>query len=336
MTAAQPARPAVFRQPGSLLYADTCRALQDAASRGETRLVAWTRGGYPGQSLGGRLPGICTVGFWDAPGPQSWGLARHCNEGIKFAYVARGSLVLEVDGTRHQLRAGDAFVVRPWQLHALGEPLVGANRLVWLLLDVDVRRPSDPWRWPAWLLWDPAQARRLQDYLALNQQAVLRAPPPLAAAFEGLASLLERQRPETGEARLKLGANAMLLALLDALDHAAPVLDRDQASARRTVEVFLARLPHALAHDWRLADMAAECGLSRTRFAHYCRLLTNATPAGHLRRLRLAEAARLIAQTPARSLTEIAFACGFGSSQHFSAAYRAAFGHPPRATRRAA
>jgi AraC family L-rhamnose operon regulatory protein RhaS len=329
-------RPAVFRQPGSMLYADNCRALQEAAARGETRLLAWTRGGYPGQPLGGRLPGICTVGFWDAAAPQRWGLARHCNEGIKFAYLAQGTLSLEVDGVRHALSAGDAFVIRPWQLHAIGAPHVGANQLVWMLLDVDVRRPADRWRWPRWLLWSEAEANRLHDYLALNDRPVLRAPPELARAFREIAGVLERSQPETGEARLMVAGNAMLLALLDALDAAPPPLDPDAATTRRTVELFLARLPLALGQDWRLDDMARECGLSRTRFAHYCRLLTNATPAQHLRRLRLREAARLIEADPARSMTEVAFACGFGSSQHFSAAYRAEFGVPPGRLRRGA
>jgi AraC-like DNA-binding protein/uncharacterized cupin superfamily protein len=327
-------RPAVFRQPGSLLYADHCRALQEAAARGEARLVAWTRGGYPGRSLGGRLPGVCTIGFWDAPGPQRWGLARHCNEGIKFAYLAQGTLSLEVDGVAHQLSAGDAFVIRPWQLHAIGAPHVGASQLVWTLLDVDMRRPTDRWRWPRWLLWSEAEARRLHTYLALNDRSVLRAPPALARAFLEIRGVLERQPPDGGEARMMVAGNAMLLALLDAIDAAPPPLDPDAATTRRTVEVFLARLPFALGQDWRLEDMARECGLSRTRFAHYCRLITNATPAQHLRRLRLREAQRMIREEPARSVTDVAFACGFGSSQHFSAAYRAEFGVPPGRIRR--
>lgn len=328
-------RPAVFRQPGSLLYADNCRALQQAAARGETRLVAWTRGGYPGRPLDGRLPGVCTIGFWDAPAPQCWGLSRHCNEGIKFAYLAQGSLELDVDGVPHRLSAGDVFIIRPWQLHAIGSPHVGANQLVWMLLDVDMRRPSDRWRWPRWLLWSEADAKRLHDYLALNDRSVLRAPPALAQAFLDIRGILERQTPETGESRMMVAGNAMLLALLDALNAEPPPLDPDAASTRRTVELFLGRLPLALDQDWRLDDMARECGLSRTRFAHYCRLLTNATPAQHLRRLRLREAERLIREEPDRSVTDIAFACGFGSSQYFSAAYRAEFGVPPGRTRRA-
>jgi AraC family L-rhamnose operon regulatory protein RhaS len=243
-------------------------------------------------------------------------------------------LDLEVDGERHALSAGDAFIIRPWQLHSICAPHVGPNQLIWMLLDVDMRRPRDRWRWPRWLLWSSAEAQRLHDYLLLNDRAVLPAPAALAQAFRDIRTVLERQTPATGEARMMVAGNAMLLALLDALDAVSPPLDPQATGARRTVELFLKRLPLALAQDWRLQDMARECGLSRTRFTHYCRLLTNAAPAQHLRHLRLREASRLIREEPARSLTEIAFACGFGSSQHFSAAYRAEFGSPPGAGRR--
>ena len=134
-------RPSVFRQPDSVMYADNCKELQAAARRGEVELHAWTRGSYPGTSLGERLPGIRTVGFWDARHGQSWGLGRHCNEGFKIAYLARGSLDLVVDERTYALKQGQFIVIRPWQLHSIGNPNVGPSRLLWIILDAGLRRP---------------------------------------------------------------------------------------------------------------------------------------------------------------------------------------------------
>ena len=91
------------------MYADNCRELQAAARRGEVELHAWTRGSYPGTSLGERLPGIRTVGFWDARHGQSWGLGRHCNDQmISFYMKTPGGFDLEygfggltVDWSKH-------------------------------------------------------------------------------------------------------------------------------------------------------------------------------------------------------------------------------------------
>ena len=42
------------------------------------------------------------------------------------------------------------------------------------------------------------------------------------------------------------------------------------------------------------------------------------------------------AELAGKSITEIAFACGFSNAAHFSRSFRARFGQPPRAFRRAA
>lgn len=322
-------RPIVFRAPGSLLYADNCKDLQAAARRGEVKLAAWTRGGYPGTPLDDRLPGLCTAGFWDAVRPQNWGLKRHCNEGVKIAYVARGTVVLDVDGISHTLQTGQMFIIRPWQLHAIGAPLVGPSKLIWTMIDMGVRRPDSVWQWPAWFLWSVADARQLTDYLALNNRSVFAASRETAESFEALRCLIETSTPAAAETKLKLLINTLMVAILDQMKANPPPMSQDFATSRKTVEVFLGRLAFALDRDWTLDDMAAECGLSRTRFAHYCILITNQTPIRYLRQLRLKHASSLISSEPHRSLTDIALSSGFGSSQYFSNAYKREFGISP-------
>lgn len=323
-------RPAVFRQPGSFLYADNCRALQDAARRGEVDLTAWTRGSYPGQSLGEGVPGICTVGSWDARTPQTWGLARHCNEGVKLAYVARGSLALDVDGERFEVAQGQFMTIRPWQLHAIGDPHVGPNRLIWTILDVGVRRPNESWHVPDWLIFSRGEAEELARLLTQNDRPVWDAGTDCAQAFEALPRLLAGRTPQEGETRLKVALNALFLSVLERIRDHAPTLDPVLSTSQHTVDVFLRRLAFSLSHGWTLDTMAQECGLSRTQFAGYCRRLTNMTPMQYLQHLRLEEAMRLLRGAEMRSVTDIAFACGFNSSQYFANAFRRRFGHPPK------
>ena len=79
--------------------------------------------------------------------------------------------------------------------------------------------------------------------------------------------------------------------------------------------------------------MAEECGLSRTRFADYCKKLTNMTPRQYLQHLRLEQASRLLQAAQETSVTEIAFTCGFNSSQYFSNAFKKRFGYAPTSLR---
>jgi AraC family L-rhamnose operon regulatory protein RhaS len=67
----------------------------------------------------------------------------------------------------------------------------------------------------------------------------------------------------------------------------------------------------------------------RTQFSAYCKELTGLTPLQYLLRCRVEQATRLLAERPELSITDIAFACGFNSSQYFATIFRSATGCAP-------
>jgi AraC family transcriptional regulator, L-rhamnose operon regulatory protein RhaS len=328
------ARPAVFREPGALLYAGNCKDLLDASLAGKVTLSAWTRRGYPGRDLGNALPQVCSVGGWDATHPQDWGLKLHCNEGVKIAYLARGSLTLTLDGHKHELHEGQMFVVRPWQLHAFGDPNVVASQIVWVLFDMGTRRPHDDWQWPEWLAWPERDRLRLTELLSKNEQPHYRASREVAHDFEQIAAIVATNDIEGNEVRLRLAISMMLMHFMQQLEMQRPVLDQSLAQSKRTVRIFLERLPHALDEDWTLENMAAECRLSRTQFSQHCLALTNTTPVRYLQILRLEAAHRLLLGRPGVAVTEVAYECGFSSSQYFATCFKRRYGVSPMDVRR--
>ena len=83
-------RSAIFLSPETTHHADRCLPLVQAVEQGEVRLEALARRGYPGRPMPDRmLPEVSTVGYWDAPREQSWGLDWHRNEGIELTYLSR-------------------------------------------------------------------------------------------------------------------------------------------------------------------------------------------------------------------------------------------------------
>jgi AraC-like DNA-binding protein len=324
--------PTVFRAPAGVLTADTCTPLETAARRGDVRMAALARGAYPGTPLpAGVLPGVCTVGWWDAPLRQSWGLERHCNEGIEITWLESGSLAFATDAGAHALRPGDLTVTRPWQPHRVGDPEVAPGRLHWLILDVGVRRPNQPWRWPAWLL-GMGDLDALTRLLRHNEHPVWHADAAVGAAFRRLGAAVAAPGRERWVA---LGICELLLALTELLERREPALDASLCSSERAVKLFLDRLPERAGEPWTLERMAAECGLRRTRFAHYCERLTNLSPGDYLTACRLERAASLLAETD-EPVTWIAHATGFASSQYFATVFRRAYGRSPREHRLAA
>lgn len=324
-----------FRSNRELFHADTCQPLKLAAKQGDLSLAALGRGSYPGERLPRHdLKEVCMVGYWDAPHDQNWGLDWHCNEGIEIGYVSKGKLPFRVGDLSYVVEPGHLTITRPWQRHCVGNPKVPASRYSWVILDVGMRRPNQNWHWPAWLLSSKAGLKRLTEMLSQNEQAVWRADRKLGRCFEELDQTVARNDGDTHNVKLKILINELIILLADMLESRNPPLDQSLSSSERTVRLFLENLNHRIDEPWTLDSMAAACGLGRTHFSSYCKKLSNVAPVEYLARVRIDAAARLLTLHPDSSITDIAFRCGFQSSQYFSNVFRKQHGHSPSDHRR--
>lgn len=226
------------------------------------------------------------------------------------------------------------FVVRPWQLHQFGNPHVAASQIVWVLFDVGVRRPHEDWLWPDWLGWSDRDTARLTTLLSRNEQHVLNASRDVARSFHEIAEIVAEGDVLGSETRMRLNISMMLLRFMEQMERQDPDLDEELTSSKRTVQIFLQRLQHALDENWTLENMAAECSLSRTQFSQHCQALTNMTPVRFLQMIRLEAAKRWLSERANASITEIAMDAGFSSSQYFATCYKRRFGLTPQETRR--
>lgn len=322
-----------YRQAGKVYRADSCQPLVRAAAAGEVRLEAMARGGYPGVQLPKKnMPGLSSVGFWDAEREQSWGLPLHRNEGLELSFLASGSMPVMVDGHRQTMAHDEFLVTRPWQPHQLGDPDIGPGKLVWIIIDVGVRRPHQPWAWPSWVVLTPDDLAELTRFLRQNEQYVWPGSADVRRCFLGIAQAVESRRLSM----VAVMINELLLVLLEMFRARRIPLRVSLTSTARTVRQFLNELDASLDRPWTVEAMAESCHLGVTRFVQYCEKLTNMAPARYLRHKRVQKAAALLAADPARPVTDIAFACGFSSSQHFASVFRQLTGKTPRASRKRA
>lgn len=326
-------RPISFRSPSELFHADSCEPLRKAAQAGAVGLAALGRGTYPGVRMPRNdLREVCLTGYWDATQDQLWGLGWHRNEGIEFSFVEAGRVPFTVEGGRNLLlEPGSLTITRPWQRHRVGNPNVLASRFHWLIIDVGMRRPNQLWQWPSWLLYPRRGLQRLTTMLRQNEQPVWRADEEIARCFRrlGKAAALGAVHPEA-IARLKILINELIIALAEMLERRKPRLDENLSSSERAIRLFLEDLPRRLDEPWTLETMAENCGLGRSRFAACCRQIINVSPVEYLTRCRVDAAAALLREEPQRSITDVAFACGFQSSQYFATVFRQRMGRSPR------
>jgi AraC family L-rhamnose operon regulatory protein RhaS len=327
----------IHQEHGKTYEADACRPLVQAVAAGQLRLEALARGQYPGRRLPRQaLPGVKSVGFWDAGHDQSWGLPWHRNEGIELTLLESGSAAFAVDGQRSLLKPDDLTCTRPWQQHRVGDPNITVGRLHWLILDVGVRRPHQPWRWPSWIVLTPGDLKELTDVLRHNEQPVWHATADICRCFRRIGAAVQSDRDGSSISSLAVLVNQLFLLVLEMFRGQPVSLDESLSSVRRTVELFWADLRENAEHlalEWTVSGMARRCGMGVTNFIHHSKQLTNMTPNQYLNHCRLMTASRLLKSQPERSVTDIALACGFTSSQYFATLFRRHFGATPRSFR---
>ncbi len=255
-----PAHLAIFTDKSERHLADTCEPLLAATRRGDVRLPALIRGAYPGRALSpGMLAGVCSVGFWDAMQPQQWGLDWHRNEGVEITFLERGSLSFGIGNELIELKPGSLTVTRPWQPHRIGDPHVAPSRLHWLIIDLGVRRPNQPWRWPPWIMLAAEDRARLTELLRHNEHAVWPAGQETRECWQRIARAVESDAHGSSHSRLHVQINELLLLLAEMLERRKPHLDPSLTSTERTVGLFLAELQRNEAqrnHPWTVDNMA--------------------------------------------------------------------------------
>jgi AraC family L-rhamnose operon regulatory protein RhaS len=119
--------------------------------------------------------------------------------------------------------------------------------------------------------------------------------------------------------------NLLLIGVLDALVEQQTQENGQLPSRKQAVEGFLSELKDGgidLGEQWTLDRMASHCKLGVTAFSKYCRELVNIGPMEYLNQCRLERAAQQLRTRPELSVTEIAFANGFNSSQYFATRFR--------------
>jgi AraC-like DNA-binding protein len=155
-------------------------------------------------------------------------------------------------------------------------------------------------------LADPGGGRPAIESLSVEERAIGIAARAVARLFAGRPPEAVVDRPTTARAAR-----------------------RRRERAIRVQELLWRRMAEGV----RLADLAAEVGISACRLCHEFRATTGCTVHGYLIRLRLARAAELLESGGGRDLSALAHDLGFSSHSHFTSAFRAAFGATPSRVR---
>jgi len=311
-----------FEADGIVYHADTCLPLIDAVERKKLKFKALARYTYPGNRLTEDTVGLNSVGYWDANEPQDWGLDWHRNEGIEIHFLESGTMPYSQENTEMELFPNCLTITRPWEVHKVGNPFISMGKFYWVILDLGVRRPHQNWMWPDWIILAPKDLDRLTAILRYNEKVLWKADKRIRDCFQHIGKAVDSDYRGSNSSRIRLLVNHLLILLLDLLNAEKVELNELLTDSSRSVKLFLKELEKTISETWTIEKMAKSAGVGLTRFTHHCKRLTNLTPMRYLMMKRLELSKTILKDNNHLSVAEVAFSCGFSTSQYFSTVFK--------------
>jgi AraC family L-rhamnose operon regulatory protein RhaS len=258
------------------------------------------------------------VYVWETRHDHAFRMAPEQHPFAELFYVLDGTGTFVVNGTRHPCGIGDVVVVPPRAVHAIED---GPHPLT--LSGIGVA--------PALLAHDPDALARLPAGRFPTSQAVS------AQVRAGLRRLLFEQtqgRP-CGRSVMVALTLQLVAALARGLDGAAAEKGRPAASPHLdAVRRFAADLAQRFYEPAGIDRAAAELGVSRRCFTRLFRQVAGCSYAKYVERVRIEYGCQLLRET-GRSVTTVAFECGYEDLSSFYRAFRRQTGAPPQRWRAA-
>ncbi len=255
-------------------------------------------------------------------------LAPHKNKGMEITYIERGSLEWMVEGVLERVEPESVFFTLPWQVHGSVQPREPDNRVWHVLFSLaeDYPTPDQDFEFPATLGFSRSEMKILSRAFSGTGRHCF----PSTSAMRWLVQALIEELQSSHELD-RAHAITFLRGTIVELKRIVSGEAVDTAThgwSESRVQDLLRELSTRCDQRWTMKEMTARCGIQRTRLNSIFKKLTACTPMEYLARLRIERAQTQLRETDIK-IIDIAFACGFSSSQYFANTFRHATGMTP-------
>jgi AraC-like DNA-binding protein len=250
-------------------------------------------------------------------------LGLHYNEGIEICYVTKGRYEWVVGDKSYLLFPGDGFITCPWQKHGSPREVVDLGEIYWIVIKPKNFISKGSFELGNWTRFKPAENEMIGKVLSENSNHTLQKAYILKILFIALKNEIDNK---------EFGYYQRICNLIEEflLESVRIIQSRESQIIRNQnwFSKFEELLTGNLSKKWTLEEMAKKNKVGITTLTQLVKENTGYTPANYLIYLRLENAKRLLSDSD-KKLTEIAFDCGFYSSQHFSSTFSKWVGKTP-------
>jgi AraC-like DNA-binding protein len=239
----------------------------------------------------------------------------HWHNEMEIIYLAQGAATFKIENQSYLLRAGDALIVHPGELHS-GENDQGEATCYYAIVF--------KFSWLSSLHADRVQTQ----YVAPILQGEVRLPALLTAASDKHLPLLEHirqilDRYERQSPAYEMSLKGLLLLLVSGMyqeqlvERCNPSGGRRGRDLDRQIKRVLAYMDEHAHEKLELDQLASIVSLSRSHFCKFFKNQTGMRPMEYLNYIRIVKAANLL-QTGSYNVLEAALEAGYPHASYFA------------------
>ncbi len=235
---------------------------------------------------------------------------------MEFCHLVRGRQTYEVGGERFRMHGGDLFVSFPDEVHSSASTPQEKGVLYWLILEIPPKAGS-------MLQLPEREGRALRRSLLGLHPRLFTGNLRITRLLDGMMETLLAPATSLTPIRLR---TALLDFLLEVIACSGHLPQREPGRLDRLAAYVHANLDRPLT----VPELAGEADLSVPQFQARFKQEFGVPPGEYVMRAKVHQAAGWLAEG-GRTVTEIAFALGFPSSQYFATVFKRYTGKTPSA-----
>ena len=247
----------------------------------------------------------------------------HLNDGIEIHFVNSGKYKWVVEGHEIELLPDNLSVTAPWQLNGSPTGKMDIGEITWIVIKPDKYSVRTPLNLGSWTKLSKELQESLGSLLISDNTIVIRKAKIFKKYFVELKKELMNQQSGF---EIMVG-NIIENLFIDLHRHLS--LRKQKIEQEDNFIGKLSQIIHAdLNRKWMIDDLAHQFGMGKTKFTNKVKELTGYPPNSYIINLKIEKAIDLI-RNENTSLSDIAFACGFSSLQHFTSIFSQRIGISP-------
>jgi len=247
----------------------------------------------------------------------------HLNDGIEIHFVNSGKYKWTVDDKEIELLPNNLCITAPWQLNGSPTGKMDIGQINWIVIKPKKYGKRIPLNLGSWTKLASKFQMSLGNMIADDDSSVIEK----AKIFKKYFVELEKELTNQEEGFEIMVGNIIENFFIELHRH---LSFRKQKFHEETN--FIDNLTHIILEDlnkkWIIDDLAYRFGMGKTKFTYEVKNLTGYPPNSFIINLKIEKAIDMI-MNDETNMSDIAYACGFSSLQHFTSTFSQRIGISP-------